>query len=333
VTVLLALLFLVGGTALLLWGADWFIDGVRDLARAFGLSTFVLAILLVGLEPEEMLTAAIASAQGAGSLALGDIIGTNVTIMTLALGIAVLISPITLSRALRRQALWAGGISLPAFILLLLGPIERLAGLALLMIYGAYIYFLWRTDRRAMARMLVADEADAEKTQPLGSSQAAPVRPAVNARLILTTLVGFVAMAAGGPLIVSGALSFTQAIGLGQETIGGTIVALGTGAEMFALGITAARKGHADILVGGILGSFAYNLLVTMGLAALINPLPALSSLMQPALWLMFVVFLALLGLVWRGKIGRIAGGIGVGLYVIYLIVMIGTGVLGSFSL
>lgn len=323
-TVLFALLFLLLGTTLLLWGADWFIDGVRDLARNLGLSALVLAILLAGLEPEEMLTSALASAQGAGGLALGDVIGTNITIITLALGLSALIAPIALDRSIRRQALFAGVVSLPAIALLLLGPINRLAGFVLLLLFIGYIYSLWRTDRKAMARMVIADDDD--KTMPLKTLNTQPSR----ARLLLTTLGGLIALAIGGPLIVSGALTLTHAIGLGQEVVGGTIVALGTGSEMLALGVSAARKGHTDILVGGILGSFAYNLLVTMGLAALINPLPALSRVMQPALWLMVAVFLALLFCIWRGKIARLVGWIGVIVYLLYLSLLIITGAIAA---
>ncbi|HEY6406103.1 MAG TPA: sodium:calcium antiporter, partial [Ktedonobacteraceae bacterium] len=70
---------LVLGAILLLLGADWFMDGVRDMARAFGMSALVLGVLIAGLEPEEMLTAALASARGAPALAVGNVIGTNVT--------------------------------------------------------------------------------------------------------------------------------------------------------------------------------------------------------------------------------------------------------------
>ncbi len=81
----LALGLLLVGTVLLVVGADWFLDGAGDLARALGVSALVLGVLLAGLEPEEMLTAAIASARGAPTLAVGNVIGTNVTIVTVAL--------------------------------------------------------------------------------------------------------------------------------------------------------------------------------------------------------------------------------------------------------
>ncbi len=80
-----ALGLLIVGTVLLVVGADWFLDGAGDLARTLGVSALVLGVVLAGLEPEEILTAAIASARGAPTLAVGNVIGTNVTIVTMAL--------------------------------------------------------------------------------------------------------------------------------------------------------------------------------------------------------------------------------------------------------
>src|SRR5207244_10650513 len=94
--------------------------------------------------------------------------------------------------------------------------------------------------------------------------------PRLHWKPVLLTFGGLAAMTMGGPAIVEGALRLAQFIGIGQGVVGATIVSLGTGAEMIALGVSAARKKRSDILVGGILGSFACNLLVTLGLPAII---------------------------------------------------------------
>lgn len=104
VALIIALGLLVVGTGLLLVGADWLIDRVGDLARTLGISALVLGVLLAGVEPEEMLTAAIASARGAPALAVGNVIGTNVTIATAALGLSVLLSPKGNKRAKSEEA-------------------------------------------------------------------------------------------------------------------------------------------------------------------------------------------------------------------------------------
>src|SRR5215472_19211975 len=115
---LLAALLLLIGTGLLLAGADWFLDGAGDLARALGVSALVLGVLLAGLEPEEMLTAAIASARGAPALAVGNVVGTNVTMVTAALGLSALLSPMVIDRRVRRQAVIATLVSIIPMVLL-----------------------------------------------------------------------------------------------------------------------------------------------------------------------------------------------------------------------
>jgi cation:H+ antiporter len=314
---LLALILLLIGTVLLVVGADWFLDGAGDLARALGVSALVLGVLLAGLEPEEMLTAAIASARGAPTLAVGNVIGTNVTIVTAALGLSALIFPMVIDRSVRRQALIATLVSIIPIVLLFLGIVTQLAGVLLLVVFVGYTIFLFRTDREAIKRMAESEADDGD------GDQESQTRPHLHWKPVLLTFGGLVAMVVGGPAIVEGALRLAQIIGLSQGAVGATIVSLGTGAEMIALGVSAARKKRADILVGGILGSFAYNLLVTLGLAAAIHPIPVDPHVTFIALPVMVVVHLVLLALVWYGKISRVMGGLLVGAYIAYLIAVV----------
>jgi cation:H+ antiporter len=320
VALVIDLCLLVVGTGLLLAGADWFVDGVGDLARALGVSTLVLGVLLAGLEPEEMLTAAIASGRGAPALAVGDVIGTNVTIVTAALGLSALIFPMVISRSVRRQALIATLVSVIPVVLLFLGAVTQVEGVLLLVVFAGYTFFLLRTDREAVKRMA---ESEADDDDDDNDGQERHSRPPLRWKPVLLTSGGLAAMALGGPAIVEGALRLTQIIGLSQGVVGATIVSLGTGAEMIGLGVSAARKKQSDILIGGILGSFAYNLLVTLGLAAAIHALPVAPHVTFLALPIMIVVHLVLLTLVWYGKIPRVMGGLLVGVYIAYLVAVV----------
>ncbi|OLB63719.1 MAG: hypothetical protein AUH94_03205 [Ktedonobacter sp. 13_2_20CM_2_54_8] len=316
----LALILLLIGTVLLVFGADWFLDGAGDLARALGVSALVLGVLLVGLEPEEMLTAAIASARSAPALAVGNVIGTNVTIVTVALGLSALIFPMVIDRSVRRQALIATLVSIIPVVLLFLGVVTQLAGVLLLVVFVGYTLFLFRTDREAVKRMA---ESEADDDDDDDGDQEKHSHPRLHWKPVLLTFGGLAAMALGGPAIVEGALRLAQIIGIGQGAVGATIVSLGTGAEMIALGVSAARKKRSDILVGGILGSFAYNLLVTLGLAAAIHAIPVDPHVTFIALPVMIVVHLVLLALVWYGKIPRVIGGLLVAAYIAYLIAVV----------
>jgi cation:H+ antiporter len=317
ITVLSALGLLAGGTILLMKGADWFVDGAGDLARALGISALVLGMLLAGLEPEEMLTAAIASARGAPTLAVGNVIGTNVTMVTAALGLSALIFPMVISIHVQRQALIATMVSVLPVVLLFLGVVTQLEGILLLVVFVGYTIFLFQTDREAIKRMAEVDEDDDD------DKQEQPARLRFRWKPVVLAFSGLAAMAAGGPAIVEGAIRFAQIVGLSQGAMGATIVSLGTGAEMIALGISAARKKRSDILVGGILGSFAYNLLVTLGLAGAIHALPVDPQLTFIALPAMIIAHLMLLAFVWYGKIPRVMGGLLLGAYFAYLIAVV----------
>jgi cation:H+ antiporter len=306
------------GAALLLLGADWFMDGVRDMARVFGMSALVLGVLIAGLEPEEMLTAALASGRGAPALAVGNVIGTNVTIVTFALGLSALLFPIALDLKIRRQALIATGVSLLPIVLLFFGYVSRIEGALLLAIFAGYTVVLLRTDRRAIERIeeLEKGEKDGKAAEIVDVKSQRRSEPLW--KLLALAFGGLLALSIGGPAIVEGALRLASHVGLAESVVGATIVSLGTGAEMIALGVAAARKKQADILVGGILGSFAYNLLVTLGLAAVIHPLPVDAHL-RFALYVMVAAHMVLLLLVWRGRMGRFMGGVFIIGYIAYL--------------
>ncbi len=306
------------GTALLVVGDDWFLDGAGDLARALGVSALVLGVLLAGLEPEEMLTAAIASARGAPSLAVGNVIGTNVTIITAALGLSALIFPMVIDRRVRRQAVLATLVPIFPVGLLFFGVVTQVEGVLLLVVFVGYTFFLFRTDQEAVKRLAAFDDDDEDD-----EGQEKHEHSRLHGKPLLLTVGGLAAMAVGGPAIVEGALRLTQSIGLSQGAVGATMVSLGTGAEMLALGVSAARKQRSEILVGGVLGSFAYNLLVTLGLAASIHALPVDRSELLLAGPIMVVVHLVLLALVWYGKIPRLIGGLLLGAYIVYLIAVV----------
>ncbi|GHP00559.1 hypothetical protein KSF_106060 [Reticulibacter mediterranei] len=217
VAVLIALGLLVVGAGLLLLGSDWFLDGASDLARALGISALVLGVLLAGLEPEEMLSAVIASGRGAPALAVGNIVGTNVTIATVALGLSALLCPVVIDRSVRRQAVIATLVSALPIVLLFLGIVTQLEGGILLLVFAGYTFLLFRTDQatvKRLAEQAADDDDDDERVR--GRSPRRSWKP------VLLTVGGLAAMSVGGP----------------------------------ALGVSAARKKRSEILVGGILGFF-----------------------------------------------------------------------------
>jgi cation:H+ antiporter len=255
---------------MLIAGAELFTENAASAARGLKITVFAAAFLLAGAEPEEMITAAIASGWHHPGLAAGDAIGANLTMLTLVLGLAAFARPLPFSGRVRGYAVWsalAGGL---AAVLISTGMIRRWEGGLLLAAYLAGVALLWWREREPPAVGEAAEASDEER-EP---------RPVL---LGLALAIGGVAlMAGGGWLAVGGAQRVVRALHLTDSAIGLTLLALATTAELFALAWAAMRRGVSEIAVAGVVGSVAYNATATLGVAALVRPL-AVTGILAPA--------------------------------------------------
>jgi cation:H+ antiporter len=141
------LALVAGAAALLIAGAELFAENVAAAARGLRITMFAAAFLLAGAEPEELITAAIASARHRPELAAGDAIGANLTMLTLVLGLAALARPLPFAGQVRRYAIWsalAGGL---AALMVATSTIERWQGGLLVTAYLTGVGLLWRRER------------------------------------------------------------------------------------------------------------------------------------------------------------------------------------------
>ena len=277
---LIGLGLLAVSAALLVAGAEMFTENVAGAARRLGITVFAAAFLLAGAEPEEMITAVVASARHRPGLAAGDAIGANLTMLTLVLGLAALARPLPFGGRVRTYAAWSAAAGGLATLAVASGRIERWQGGLLLAAYLAGVALLWRRERQPPAIGELAGEDDDGGT-----------RPAILA--LGLSLGGIALMIGGGWLAVGGAERVVSALRLSDSAVGLTLLALATTAELFALAWAALRRGVGEIAVAGVVGSVAYNATATLGAAALARPLttagfvwPALAAAALPALLL-----------------------------------------------
>jgi cation:H+ antiporter len=252
-------------------------------------------VLLAGAEPEELVTAALASASDRPGLAVGDAVGANVTMLTAALGLAALARPLPVGAQVRRYAagaVLAGGLALLA---LLDGRVGRLEGAGLLAAYAALVALVWWRERTPPA---IGELAERDDDRDDGSR-----RPALALAL---AVLGLAVMTAGGVAAVEGAERLVGALGRTDTEVGLTVLALATTAELFALVAAAVRRGVEEVAVAAVLGSTAYNATATLGTAALVQPLASVSAV--PAAALAAVLPLAAVAAGTRGRLGRSAG-------------------------
>lgn len=282
--------------AMLIAGAELFTENAAAAARRLRITVLAAAFLLAGAEPEEMITAAIASGRHHPGLAAGDAIGANLTMLTLVLGLAALARPLPFTGRVRGYAVWsavAGGL---AVLVIAGGSITRWEGGLLLAAYLAGVALLWWRERQPPAIGEVAEAGEED-----GGS-----RPALPG--LALALGGVALMAAGGWLAVGGAERVVRALGLTDSAVGLTLLALATTAELFALAWAAMRRGVSEIAVAGVIGSVAYNATATLGVAALIQPL-TVTGVLMPAI-VAAILPVALLLVTRGGSLNRQAGAV-----------------------
>lgn len=287
-------LLLVLAAALLIAGAELFVDNAAGAGRRLGVTVVAVGVLLAGAEPEELLTAVIAAARDRPGLAVGDAIGANVTMLTACVGLAALVRPLHLGLRVRQYAVAsavAGGLALLA---LLGGTVGRVEGALLLLAYGGLVGLVWWREKAPPA---IGELAEVEQGGRL------PRTPLV---ALVLALVGIALMLAGGDLAVRGASEVVDAVGRSDSSVGLTVLALATSAELFALVLSAARHDVPEIAIAGVVGSAAYNATATIGSAALVRPLLAdgVVAAATVAAALPLVVLLLAPG----GRLGRLAG-------------------------
>jgi cation:H+ antiporter len=139
------------GVAAIVWGAERFAEHLASAAARLGTTTFALALLLAGAEPEELATAVAATLQGAPAIALGDVVGANVAIALVALGVGALVAPLPFGRRVARYALLGVPVGVAAVACAWDGRVGRLEGLLLVALYVGYVAAIWVAERRPPA--------------------------------------------------------------------------------------------------------------------------------------------------------------------------------------
>jgi cation:H+ antiporter len=298
---LFGLALLAVAAVLLAVGADVYTTRVSALAARTRVTAIAIGLLLAGAEPEELVTAVIASARGHSSIAAGDAIGANVTMLTLVLGSLVLLQPLPYLRTVRPYVLAATAATLVVATMSTGGIVTRAEGAALVGLYLAF--FAWVVVREH--RLAVAD----------GDSTVGPK----GAHAVLA-LAGLGVVTIGGWIAVLGADRVVSDWGLAQSGVGLTLVAFATSAELLALIWAARRHQVTELALVALVGSVVGNATATMGAAALVRSVPTHGVVGAAWLAVALVALLAFPGL-WTGRYARSVGCMLLAVYVAYCVV------------
>jgi len=259
------ILLLLAGLALIVYGADFLVDGASSVARKVGISEFVIGLTIVGMgtSAPEMVVSFIGAIQGKADVAVGNIVGSNIFNTLLILGLSAMILPMSISRSnIRRDIPINIGVVL---LLILLGMkatigygaengLTRLDGGILLAAFIIYIWSCFKFDKK--------EDSEGSSDKEIGTAKA-----------ILLIVGGLAGLIIGGRLFVDSATTLATMLGVSEKFVAITILAGGTSLPELATCVVAAAKKKGQLALGNIIGSNIFNILLILGGSALINPL------------------------------------------------------------
>ena len=263
-----SLLSMGGGVLLLLAGAEGLVRGASALALRMGITPLVvgLTVVAIGTSSPELVVSIQAALAGEGGVALGNVVGSNIANLGLIVGVAAVLTPMTVDRKLVRHDVPIMLISMAALVVFLLdGTLERWEGGVLLAAAVLYTVDGIRTSRREVR------EANA-KLPPEVTEALVEVEAGFK-RHILLVVGGVALLVFGADRLLAGAVVAATQLGVSEAVIGLTLVALGTSLPELATTIVAARRGEAEIALGNAIGSNIFNVFSVLGPAALAAPI------------------------------------------------------------
>lgn len=312
-----AIAAVVAGFIAVVWGADRFVHGAAGLARDLGVSRLVIGLTIVafGTSAPEMLVSGTAAAAGSPEMGIGNAIGSNVVNVTLVLGAAALVHPLSIHSGLLIREIPVLFVSMAiGWAFLWDGELSRIEGIVLLC--GLFALVAWMIIE---SRQRPAKEPDV-LTGGFEDDDIPEALPMYKA--IVTLSVGLIFLLLGSRVLVWGGVGIARGIGVSELVVGLTLVALGTSLPELAASVAAARRGEEDIAVGNVVGSNMFNLLGVLALPGIIAPGRVDRSVIVRDFPVMVGATLLLVAMAVneRNQIGRKAGSILIVVFIAYFV-------------
>ena len=315
--ILIASIKILGGFAVLVWGAERFVHGAAATAKNLGVSTLVIGLTIVGFgtSAPEILVSVMAALNGNPGIAVGNAIGSNITNIGLVLGSTALIFPLLVSsRLLKREfpiLLATMGLGL---FLLWDNELSRLDGAILV---GTLVLLTLWLVRLGMTQ---------PSSEPLSIEVEKEIPVMSLPHAILWTVLGLALLLISSRILVDGAVTLATLYGVSDMVIGLTIIAIGTSLPELAASLMSAFKKEPDMAIGNVIGSNMFNLLAVLGIPGLLSPITleahAISRDYSAMLGLTVLFFIFAYGFRGPGRINRLEGGILLTGYIAYMVVL-----------
>ena len=304
------ILLLGFGLVLLFGGGELLLRGSVALASNMRVSKLFISIFIIGFGTSlpELVASASSALKGAPSIALGNIIGSNIANILLIIGLAAVLYRIKASsETVHRDVFCMLGATALFVALCALNYLNIYSGSLLVACMVAYLGWSFLEDRR-QGQSADDSESDSEELTP-----SAPIA-------LLLIVIGFGALLGGAEMLVEAAITLARAYGVSELIIGLSLIALGTSLPEVVMAVVASLKKQSEMVIGNIVGSNIFNLLFILGVTAILKPIPVSPRVLTTDLWIMLAATLLLaVLLLQRANIGRLIGLLMLGAYCLYI--------------
>ncbi|MCB5577540.1 calcium/sodium antiporter [[Ruminococcus] gnavus] len=317
-----AILILVIGFVLLIKGADFFVEGSSSVAKKFHVPAMLIGMTIVamGTSLPECAVSVTASLANNNSLAVSNVIGSNIFNLMVVCGACALFSPLTIRQDTLKKEFPLSIIC--AALMLVLGYIGmtlgHIDGIIFLVLFVGYLLWMIQSAKKARAAVLSDPAQSGQIEQSEFVEENIAILPTWKSLVFI--IGGMIAIKFGGDFVVDGASSIASSMGLSQTLIGLTIVAMGTSLPELVTSLVAAKKGEVDMALGNVIGSDIFNILFVLGIATAISPI---SFLMENVIDIILLIIMSVivLAFAWtRQQINRKEGILMLLMYAAYMV-------------
>ena len=292
---------IIAGFIMLIWSADRFIVGAAATARNFDVPPLIIGLTIVGFgtSAPEMMVAGFAAYGGSPEMAIGNALGSNITNITLVLGVAALITPLDVhSRILKKELPLLLFATLMALALMRDLSLSRFDGFVLISLLFLLMWWITRAGLKNQSDDALTNEYIEELPDKMSASHA-----------LFWLVTGLILLTVSSKILVWGAVNIAMDFGVSELIIGLTIIAIGTSLPELAASITGALKNEHDIAIGNVVGSNLFNTLGVLAIPALISPSEFNKDILHRdipvVLILTIILFVMAYGFRGKGRINR----------------------------
>ena len=307
------ILISLAGLAVLVIAGDLLVRGAVAMSLRMGISALIVSLTVVafGTSAPELLIGVTSALQGSPGIALGNVVGSNIANILLVMGLPALISGIKGDGATTRKIyLEMVGVTALFVLLCFLGPLAWWHGTVLLAVFAVLMAVTLRRARR-----------DRRASRARGDMPDLGEGTLGRGRAILFLVLGLVGLPLGAHFLIDGGQGMARNLGVSEEVIGLTLVAVGTSLPELATTVAAAFRGQADVAFGNAIGSNVFNILMIMGVTSFFGPLPVAPGFLTKDLWVMALAAMALAPFALRDvRMGKRVGGVFLVAYAAYMI-------------